>query len=144
MAIIIAYSAQCFWVHLDIYNCCAVAGNLSWSTCTSDIDKQVLPKVIWEKRVALAQLCNKVLVTMGRRKFTPKLPLPLRRSPPKSNTPIPSPSIHHPKRHPDPFSRVAARHVRTDRWDKRKLYPISAPLIEWRANNSYNVWSILT
>jgi len=26
-------------------------------------------------------------------------------------------------------------HVRTDRWDKRKLYPISAPLIERRANN---------
>jgi len=32
---------------------------------------------------------------MGRRKFTPKLPLPLqklRRSPPKSNTPLPSPT----------------------------------------------------
>jgi len=37
---------------------------------------------------------NSPLVTMGRRKFTPpkKLPLPLRRSPPKSNTPIPSPT----------------------------------------------------
>jgi len=32
------------------------------------------------------------LVTMGRRKFTPKLPLPLRRSPLKSNTPLPSPT----------------------------------------------------
>ena len=32
------------------------------------------------------------LVTMGLRKFTPKQPLPLRRSPPKSNIPIPSPT----------------------------------------------------
>jgi len=32
------------------------------------------------------------LVTMGRHKCTPKLPLPLRRSPSKSNTPIPSPT----------------------------------------------------
>ena len=32
------------------------------------------------------------LVTMGCPKFTPKLPLPLRRSPPLSNTPIPRPT----------------------------------------------------
>jgi len=35
------------------------------------------PRVIWEERVALAQLGNKFpLVTMGRPKFIPKLPLP--------------------------------------------------------------------
>jgi len=39
--------------------------------------KQVLPKVIWEQRVALAQLRNKVpSVTIGRPKFTTKLPRP--------------------------------------------------------------------
>jgi len=37
------------------------------------------PKVIWEERVALAQLCNKVAVGYnGTPKFTPKQPLPLR------------------------------------------------------------------
>jgi len=35
---------------------------------------------------------NDALVIMERRNFTPKLPLPLRRSPPKSNTPIASPT----------------------------------------------------
>jgi len=35
---------------------------------------------------------NSPLVTVGRHKFTHKLPLPLQRSPPKSNTPIPSPT----------------------------------------------------
>jgi len=46
------------------------------------------------------------LVTMGRRKFTPKLPLPLRRSPPKSNTPIPASGSNQPFCH--------NTHVRTD------------------------------
>jgi len=71
--------------------------------------------------------------------FTAKLPLRLRRSPPKSNTPIPSPtSLTTPKgiRIQSPCCHCS--HVQTDRWDKRKLYPISAPLIDRRANNTQN------
>jgi len=49
-------------------------------------------KVIWEEHVT-----NAPLVTMGCPKFTPKTALPLRRSPPKSNT-KPDPGHHH-KRH---------------------------------------------
>jgi len=76
------------------------------------------------------------LVTMGRCKFTPKLPLPLRRSPPNSNTPIPSPTPLTPQTASKSNQQCCHySHVRTDRWHKRKFYPISAPLIERRANN---------
>jgi len=55
---------------------------------------------------------NSPLVTMGRHKFSPKLPLPLRRSPPKSNTPIPSPTpLTTPNIHADPISRFATAHM---------------------------------
>jgi len=56
------------------------------------------------------------LVTMGRRKFTPELPLPLRRSPPKSNTPVPSPTHSPPQTasgNNQPFCHNT--HVQTDR-----------------------------
>jgi len=57
------------------------------------------------------------LVIMGRRKFTPKLPLPLRRSPPKSNTPIPSPTpLTTPKASGSNQPFCHNTHVQTDRW----------------------------
>ena len=61
------------------------------------------------------------LFTMGRHKFTPKLPLPLRRSPPKSNT-EPDPT-HYPKRHPDPISHFATIPMcgQTDGIDDRSI-----------------------
>jgi len=75
-----------------------------------------------------------------------KLPFPLRRSPPPSNTHIPR--RHHPKRHPDPISRFATvglhfpdreTHTQTDRWARRQVYTISAYARyidrERRANN---------
>jgi len=40
------------------------------------MSEQVLPRVIWEGCIAIAQLCNKVPVTIGHQKFAPKLPLP--------------------------------------------------------------------
>jgi len=49
---------------------------------------QVIPKVIWEEHVILAQLRNKVHVPNS----PSKLPLPLQRLPPLSNTPIPRPT----------------------------------------------------
>jgi len=61
--------------------------------------------------------------------LTPKLPLPLRQSPPKSNTPIPSPTplttqtasrSNHPCRH--------CLHLRTDRWLGRMFCTNSASL----------------
>jgi len=48
------------------------------------------------------------LVTMDAANSPPKLPLPLRRSPPKSNTPHPT---QHPKRHPHPISCFATIHM---------------------------------
>jgi len=62
------------------------------------------PRIIWEERVAVP------LVTAKRPKFTPKLSLCLRRSPPPSNTPILTDSTHHHKRHPDAISRFARIH----------------------------------
>jgi len=41
----------------------------------------------------------------------PKLPLPLRRSRAKSNTPLLIHPTHHPKQHPDPISRFATIHM---------------------------------
>jgi len=70
------------------------------------------------------------LVIMGRRKFTPKLPLPLWRSPPKSNTPIPSPTpLTSPKGIPIQSS-VLPLLTPEDRQmgQLRKLYSMSASL----------------
>jgi len=68
--------------------------------------------------------------------FTSKLPLLLRQSPPKCNTPFPSPiSLTTPKASGSIHPCRHCSHVRTDRWDKQKFYPISASLYERRANN---------
>jgi len=72
---------------------------------------------------------NCPLVTTGRRKFTPKLPLPLRRSPPKSNIPIPSPTHSPPPTASgsnQPFRHNS--HVQTDRWATRMFNTMSALL----------------
>jgi len=82
----------------------------------------VIRKGIW-RRIQPCNLRREILSTFHTRVdhrsvrhfcivFTPKLPLPLRRSPPKVNTPIPSPTpLTTPKRHPDPISRVATAHM---------------------------------
>jgi len=67
------------------------------------------------------------LVTMGRPKFTPKLPLPLRRSPPHLiHLPSTDPT-HHPKRHPDPISRFAIIHFADRHTDGPCSVPCSVP-----------------
>ena len=51
------------------------------------------PKVIWEERVALAQLCNKVPIGYnGCPNSTTNLPLPFRRSLTPSNIPLSQPT----------------------------------------------------
>ena len=72
--------------------------------------------------------------------FTPKLPLPLRRSPPKSNTPIPSPTPLTTQRASRSIQSFCHNtHVRTDRWGWRMFYPNSALLYERRANNNQDI-----
>jgi len=99
--------------------------------------KQVIRKVIWEERVGLAQLRNKVpVVTMGRPQFHPKTSLSLRRSPPLSNTPIPRPTpltIPTTSGSDQPFchSTLSGQtdrqtHRQTDRWARRQVSKISA------------------
>jgi len=82
--------------------------------------KQVLPKIIWEERVALAQLRNKVPIGYN---STPKLPFLLRRSPLQS-TWIHQ-SLNHPKRHPDPISRFATVHF-PDRQTDRHTHSVTS------------------
>jgi len=77
------------------------------------------------------------LVTMGRCKFTRKLPLSLRRSPPHLIHPSLDRPTRHPKRHPDPLSRFATIYfpdgqtdrptdTETDRWERRQVSKKSA------------------
>ena len=67
--------------------------------------KQVFPKVIWEERVALARLHNKVPSGYnGTPQIHPTTAPSIRRSPPY---PIPTDPTHRPKRHPDPLSHFA-------------------------------------
>jgi len=71
---------------------------------------------------------NSPLVTMGSRKFTPKLPLPLRRSPQKSNTPIPSQTPLTPKTASKCNQPFATAHMcgQTDAWTKFQSHYRSA------------------
>jgi len=66
------------------------------------------PKVTREKRFALAQLRNRVLIgTIRRPQFTPKTAHFLRRSSLRLLHPSSTDPTHHPKRHLDPISRFA-------------------------------------
>jgi len=101
--------------------------------------EQVLPKVIWEECFALAQLCNKVPITMGRPKFAPKTaPYSLTIATP-SNTPIPWP-LTIPNGIRIQSAVLPQYTIRTDRWARRQLDLNSdyARYIarERRANNS--------
>ena len=94
---------------------------------------QVLPKVVWEERVALAQLCSKV--TMRRHKFIPKTAPSMITTPSTKPIPRPNPLIT-----PNGIwiqSAVLPQYsFRTDRqmdrWSRRQVYSNSvyAVLIE--------------
>jgi len=81
---------------------------------------QALPKVIWEERFALAQLCNKVPIGYN---GTPQIHPQNCRFPFDDHHPhlihhYSTDRTHHPKRHPDPISRFVTVHfpdTQTDR-----------------------------
>ena len=109
---------------------------VQWQLHTTTHSTYVLPKVIWEERVARAQLRSEVPIGYnGMTQIHPKTaPSPSTITTP-SNTPVPWPNpfttsnvirirfatIHFPDRQTDTVT-----HTQTDRWDKRQVYSNSA------------------
>jgi len=97
------------------------------------------PKLIWEERVTLVQVCKKyLLVSWDAPYLPPKLPIPLRRSPSPSNTPIPWPTpliipngirIHSAILPQYTFRTEGTTHThphpQIDRWDRWQVYSSS-------------------
>jgi len=92
------------------------------------------PKVIWEERIALIQLCNKVPIGYnGTPQIHPKIALPFDDHHPYLIHPSLDRSNSSSQRHPDPISRFATiqfsdrqTDTQTDRWARQQFNKISA------------------
>jgi len=89
-----------------------------------NIATQVLPKVIWEEHVALAQLCNQVLLlSIGCPNSPQNCPFPFDDKHPIYYTHPSTDPTHHPKRHRDAISRCATIYFPDQQTDRHTDRP---------------------